>query len=138
MTPYENKIKTKSRQLAWLLLALFCVVFSSAIKKVILLHADQKISLLTHNREGDGSRLLTQNIKDGSREKHEIQTFASPVKLQNPSPGFVPSFFSLVQESSKMKLKLTTQFSSSILYINRVAGSCIRIPEYLFIHRLQV
>ena len=137
MRQRENKIKRGSRQLVWLLLALFCIVFSSAVKKVIQLHADQKISLLTH-REGEGSRLLTQNIKDGSREKHEIQALVSHVKLQSPLPGFVPSFLSLVQRSRQMQLKSATQFSSSMQYINREAGVCIQIPEYLFIHRLQV
>ena len=133
----KNKIKTRSRQLVWLFMALFCVVFSSAVKKIIQIRADQKVSLLTH-RGIEGPRSLTQNIKDGSREKHEIQSLVPSARIPNALPGFVPSFVSLLQRALEIQLKLATHHSSGTQYNNRVAFAYIQFPDYLFIHKLQV
>jgi len=138
MGQYDIKIKRKSKQLLWLLMALFCVVFSSAIKKVIQLRADQKLSLHMHH-DTDGSRLLTQNIKDGSREKHEIQAMVSPAKQTTPLPGFVPSFYALICNAFTEQLDLFTRISSRNSYNNRVvAASGSSLPLYIFTRNLRV
>ena len=137
MGQHDNKIKRKSKQLLWLLMALFCVVFSGAIKKVIQLHADHKMSLHVH-RDVDGSRPPTQNIKDGPREKHEIQVLVSSVRQASPL-RFFPSSNSVALNVSSELLNLYTWISCRNSYNNRkLAASGIPLPLYIFARNFRV
>ena len=130
-------MKIKLRQSVWLLLALFCVVFSGAIKKVLQLHADQKIGMLVH-RDSDRSRLLTQNIKDGSREKHEIQVLVASDHKQVPSPVLVPLFYTSILRASTSQLNLYRWVSSSTSYKKHESIASGPVPVYLLLRKLQV
>ncbi len=134
---HKNYIKIKLRQSVWLLLAFFCVVFSGAIKKVLQLHADQKISMLVH-RDNDGSRLLTQNIKDGSREKHEIQVLVASDHKQIPARDFVPLFHTSILQVFSTRLNLYRWIASRTSYNNHESIASGPVAVYLLLRKLQV
>ena len=134
---HQNYMKTKLKQFVWLLMACFCVIFSSAIKKVLQLHADQKVSKIVH-RDIDGSRLLTQNIKDGSREKHEIQALVLSDNKQIPVPGFNPPSHLLVFQTGSVQLSLYRPVTSYVGDRHHEVSGANSVPLYLRSCRLQV
>jgi hypothetical protein len=134
MTHKEYK-HTKVRQLVWLFIACLCVIFSSAIKKVIQLHADQKISMVVHH-ELDGSR-LTQNIKDGSREKHEFQALVVLTHVQSPNLDH-PPFFALAGDNPQKYSAFLRQLSYAANCHPGSVPSGGDISLYLLLRNLRV
>jgi len=133
----NNGIKTTLRQSVWLLMACLCIVFSGAMKKILQLRADQKISAIT-GICNDGARSVTQNIKDGHREKHEIPVVTFSQNKQSPVPGtdnyasvslFNPS---IVEFNTRVWVSSYTSYKSSR---SNTPGST---PLYLFSHKLLV
>jgi hypothetical protein len=137
MLQRKNHIKIKLRQYLWMLMACLCVVFSSAVKKVLQLYADQKISTLAHG-DNDGFRLISQNIKDGCREKHEVPVLVASDNKVAPVPGFIPSMHIAYLQASPSQLGLYTWASSRISYMGHLAVASGSIPVYLRSRRLQV
>jgi hypothetical protein len=121
----------------WLLMACFCVLFSGAIKKVLQLRADQKISMLIHC-DNEGVRPISQNIKDGCREKHEVQALVASDNKQFPAPAFIPTFHLALLQASPEEIRLYAGISSCISYTHQQATAPGSVPVYLLSRKLQV
>jgi len=133
----NNYIKTKIRQSVWLLMACLCIVFSGAMKKILQLHADQKISMFLH-ANCDGNHSITQNIKDGHREKHEIQTIVFSENKQFPVPNLNTSFHSCLFQASPMLVNICKWTSAMVSYKSSQAIASGPARVYLLFCRLQV
>ena len=94
--------------------------------------------MLVHKGDSDGSRLLTQNIKDGSREKHEIQVLVASDHKQIPAPGFVPLFYTSILQASIIRLDLYRWVASYTSYKNHQSIASGPVPVYLLLRKLQV
>lgn len=132
----DNNIKIKLRQSLWLMMACFCVVFSGAVKKVLQLRADEKISLIIPiNNSGARS---CQNLKDGHRERHEVQELVPSVHKKSEIPGhdLTPCFYSSIDTRSPHAANYVTARGNTYAVGNNANQRSI--PTYLFIHRLQV
>ena len=86
----ENKrnIKTNINRAVWLVMAVLCIVFSSAFKRLIQLRADEKSGIANNFTS---TRSLSQNIKDGHRERHEYQAIVQNDKQPSPLPSLHPA-----------------------------------------------
>jgi hypothetical protein len=131
-----NQIKNKFWQSLWIVMACFCVVFSGAVKKVIQQNADHQISLIIHI-DNSGPR-LSQNIKDGHRERHEVEQLVVAEHKRPDSHGSDPLFpmsamhpFMVCPDPGKSAAVQV----NTVNFQHEAAGS---VPAYLFIHRWQV
>ena len=131
-----TSVKTKLRQSFWLLVACFCVVFSGAIKKVIQIHADQKIGLIIHIV--NNATRPSQNIKDGHRERHEVQQLVLTEHKRPGRPGFDPLFHLSATHPFTWCPDCSKSFSTTANSVNFRHCASGSVPAYLFIHRWQV
>ncbi len=88
-------IKEQLRQSIWMLMAVFCVLFTGAIKKGIQFRAD-------HDATGKTAlKRDAQLIRTGYREKHEQQTLVVTQKKHKATPAFIhpelPQYYSFQQ-----------------------------------------
>jgi len=117
----------------WLLMAVFCIVFSSASKRLIELRSDQRFYHSCTSSQNIGKKL-----KDGSRDKREFfKTFVQSEKqhADNTIPGFL--FFL----SAFVSLAFIFLFNSYIRYFRFTRQPVIAVsavPLYLQHRRLQV
>jgi len=118
-------------------MACFCIVFSGAIKKVLQLHAYQKIGMIIHT-DYEGRTHSPQNLRDGYREKHEVQILELTDKKQVPVPGSNPSPDLLLSQSLSVAYSLYSYNCFPQDDNKNTTTVSNSIPVYLLFHRLQV
>ena len=106
------------------------------MKKVIQLHADQKISMIIHT-DINGNR-ASQNIRDGHREKHEIQPLVLSEKRQFPGPRVHPALQSLVIQFTPEWSTAFAWRTVSVSYESKKGILPNPVPVYLLSHRFLV
>ena len=130
MAAKENKNRRGVKSYFWLFMAVVCIVFSSASKKVIeqKVNPDLYYSALSFNKK----------IKDGSRERHEyLAKVTHTDNLQSPDNAVPTIFF------------LATLFPLAFLFFSRSTATHTALKEqhlslvgvrslYLRDHRLEV
>jgi len=103
------------------------------------MRADQKISVFIHtDNDVPGNTTQNQNIKDGYREKHEVQTIVLSNHKQSPSRNFDPSIQSFAFYESRTFLSLHKRISSIISYKDHAAIAYSNSSDLLLFHRLNV
>ena len=114
----------------WLFMAVVCIVFSSASKKLI----EQRVNPVFYY----SALSFNKKLKDGFRERHEYLTKVIHADNHQSPDNTLPTV-----------LFLTSLFSFAVLYFNRVATTRAALKEqhmalagvrslYLRDHRLEV
>jgi len=134
----KKPISKKMHRASWVFLAFFCLFFSGPIKKVIQFYADQKLSqIIPINTEL--SRSSSQVLRDGYREKHEMQDVVIAEHSQLPAPYLHSSaHLSPTIQVSSVIADIQKCNSSFISYKSHEAVSPPCVPDYLLFHRLNV
>jgi len=119
----------------WLLMAVFCIVFSSASKRLIELRLDERFNISYTT-----SQLINKKIKDGSRDKRDsFKTLVLAKK--NQADNDKTQLESLFLFSSPAFLSSLYLSGPGISYsgFNKKAFIAFQaLPLYLQIHKLQV
>ena len=130
MSAKGNKKSTGVKSYLWLFMAVVCIVFSSASKKLI----EQKVNPVFYY----SALSFNKKIKDGCRERHEYLTKVVHADNHQSQDNTVPTV-----------LFLTTLFSFAFLFFSRSTVTRAKLEEqhlalagvrslYLRDHRLEV
>jgi hypothetical protein len=116
----------------WLLMAMFCVVFSSATKKLVELRFERKV-----NPQYAAFQLVNKKIKDGCRDKrHYLKSKVQVVKQQAPDTDVQGSFLA----PDPVSFTFSPKFESfaHVVASGQQPTFAAALPLYLRHHRLQV
>ena len=125
----DNTIKAILRGHLWLLMAVFCIVFSSASKKLI----EQKVNPTYY-----APLSFSKKIKDGSRDKRDYLNKITLSDKQQSQDNSGPVFFLLSTLISIALLYLASNSIQSIIFKEQHLALRGIGSLYLQHHRLQV
>ena len=129
MVAKNNFSKTGIKGYVWLLMAVFCIVFSSAFKRVI--------EIKTTPASYSGSFAFSKKIKDGSRDKHQYSSAITNSDHQSAANSDLSILFFLSSFITLALLYLSTGTTRGFTFVGQPA-----IPRgrslYLQHSRLQV
>lgn len=115
-------------QSAWLMMALFCVVFAGPVKKAIQLHTNPVAT------RDEAIKRDNQTIRTGYREKHEIQSLVDSRTKQVPGTPFAGSFiYESFTASSKPYL---FQYGNLVFYES--VNFSTELEKYLLYQNIRV
>ncbi len=113
----------------WLFMALTCIVFSSASKRLI----EQKVNPANYNAELS----FNKKIKDGSRDKHEyLSKVVHGEKRQSSDDNF--AVLVLLSALISLVLLYVSEHVRQVKYKEQSLAFAGLLPVYLQHHRLQV
>ena len=131
----KQHIKSGIVQGVWLMMAVFCIVFSSAFKRLVQLRADEKAGVVNKVAL---SRSLTQSLKDGHREKHEYQIGIAREAGQSPVPGRHPSMAQLHAQVSNGYSGIINSFYARLVFNEPRPVYPSALPLYLRFRNLTI
>jgi len=126
----NNQNSLLLKQPLWLLMAVLCIVFSSASKRLIEVRAEQRFS---HN--SSASPATSKKIKDGSRDKRQfLQTFIQSEKNADSS---IPEFLFFLSALVFLSF-ISSGVYNPVSFTKQPVISSGAIPLYLQVRKLQV
>jgi len=128
---YNTPNKRMLNQPQWLIMALFCIVFSSASKRLIELRIDQRFNYAA-------TATIGKKIKDGSRDKREFFKSLSQSTTQRADDSNPVFFFAV---SAFIAVALLYFFNGNLsqrVFKQQHENLAVVTPIYLNVRRLQV
>jgi hypothetical protein len=125
----------KTKRAVWLAVAFLCIVCSGAIKKLIQLNADKRSGIIY---DLTTAKSLSQNIKDGHRERHEYQSPVVQEHKRQPLPGGSPFFDLPSIHSYRLLLSFSVTNASLSRRGNARTPFVCPLPLYLRFRNLEI